>query len=952
MKAEKLMRKVVSGILFTGLFCQSITAEEYGELDDYKYVVVDTGQSNSYNNTKEITAPANGDDFYGQDAQFNGNQPSYTLSADGLTVYDNNTKLTWQKSADTDGDGDIDADDKLSHSNAQAYADDLNTKNYGGYNDWRLPSIKELYSLIDFDGTDPNPESTSSAGLIPYINTDYFDFEYGDTSAGERIIDAQYATSTLYVSSTGNDGGGTMFGVNFADGRIKGYGLKLFGSDKTFFVICVRSDANYGQNSFSDNGDDTISDNATGLMWSQGDSEKGLNWQEALAWVQTKNSTSYLGYNDWRLPNAKELQSIVDYSRSPDTTNSAAIDPLFNCTSVTNEAEQSDFPYYWTGTTHISSNGMGSTGVYIAFGRGMGYMNSTWVDVHGAGCQRSDPKTGDPDDYPYGRGPQGDAIHIYNYVRLVRDAGTVEYSPEIQVIENSVNIIDGSSSVDFGSTAAGTPVSKTFTVNNLGNSDLTLSEPITVPGGFTVTSSFNSTTLSSNASTTFIVELDANTAGSYNGTLSFANNDSDENPFDFTISGTVTEAPSELKASFSYSPESPAIGESVTFTDTSVGTPTSWSWNFGDGNSSTEQHPTHSYSEASVYSVVLTVADGSDSTDTKSVSLTVNESGSAPTITQHPKSISAVVGDTVSFTVTASGSTQLSYMWFVGGVEISGANESTYSLPSAEKNDEGSYYCVVSNDFGSATSSSAILTITEVIQNDEDYYLSRGSIIKIDAADYGLEEFSSKPKIYALINGKKKKLAVIESVNKNTPAASVTAVWKRKYKIYNASDYKSVKLSDLLIQTPIEPLELDSVIMKIVKEETTLAGNYYLACPEITTIDLVPETAGDEFTVIGRYFGSSLPTVKLEYLRNGDENKPAYTRCKVLKTESRIYKDAYSHDNKSCMKVQDDDLGAEEVGYSQVKVVYPNLSAKHTATGYIILDNGIGLDAYKLNSSD
>ena len=54
-------------------------------------------------------------------------------------------------------------------------------------------------------------------------------------------------------------------------------------------------------------------------------------------------------------------------------------------------------------------------------------MDDTWSDVHGAGAQRSDPKSGDPDDYPTGHGAQGDAICIYNYVRCVRDAdsGTV-----------------------------------------------------------------------------------------------------------------------------------------------------------------------------------------------------------------------------------------------------------------------------------------------------------------------------------------------------------------------------------------------------------------------------------------------------------------------------------------------------------------------------------------------
>ncbi len=44
----------------------------------------------------------------------------------------------------------------------------------------------------------------------------------------------------------------------------------------------------------------------------------------------------------------------------------------------------------------------------------------SWLDVHGAGAQRSDPKVGDPQDFPHGRGPQGDVIRIFNFVRCVR----------------------------------------------------------------------------------------------------------------------------------------------------------------------------------------------------------------------------------------------------------------------------------------------------------------------------------------------------------------------------------------------------------------------------------------------------------------------------------------------------------------------------------------------------
>ncbi len=146
--------------------------------------------------------------------------------------------------------------------------------------------------------------------------------------------------------------------------------------------------------------------------------------------MQSMDSSGYLGYSDWRLPNVKELQSIVDYSRSPSTTNSAAIDTVFNCTSIIDEGGVTDYPFFWSSTTHLDFFGNeyhSSEADYVAFGKALGYMPSpggfyTLMDVHGAGAQRTDPKEGDPSDYPDGRGPQGDVIRIYNYVRLVRDA--------------------------------------------------------------------------------------------------------------------------------------------------------------------------------------------------------------------------------------------------------------------------------------------------------------------------------------------------------------------------------------------------------------------------------------------------------------------------------------------------------------------------------------------------
>ncbi|MFW6163421.1 MAG: DUF1566 domain-containing protein, partial [Planctomycetota bacterium] len=380
---------------------------------DLPYPIVDTGQVRCYDARSEVAFPEPGEPFYGQDAQYVANPPRYRDNGDG-TVSDMVTGLMWQK----------DPGEKKTFRQAVAGAQKCSL---GGHDDWRLPTIKELYSLILFSGTDPDPRSADTARCRPFIDTDAFVFRYGDPRRGERIIDAQYATATRYVSAT-MGGNPTMFGVNFADGRIKGYPVGATPRrrpEKTYHVMYVRGNPAYGRNDFHDNGDGTVTDRATGLTWQQADSGRGMNWQEALAYAE---GLTLAGHDDWRLPNAKELQSVVDYSRSPDATRSAAIDPIFEVTTITNEGGKADAPCYWTGTTHAGLS-RASTAAYVAFGRALGWMRDRrsgryrLLDVHGAGAQRSDPKTGDPSRFPRGRGPQGDVIRIDNHVRCVRGGG-------------------------------------------------------------------------------------------------------------------------------------------------------------------------------------------------------------------------------------------------------------------------------------------------------------------------------------------------------------------------------------------------------------------------------------------------------------------------------------------------------------------------------------------------
>ncbi len=389
------------GVNVFSISCEKDTDSNPAPTDISGYPIVDTGVKAFYSNSAIISVPDEGTAFYGQDATYQGNQPSYTDNGDG-TITDNVTGLIWEK----------DMGEKITFAAASTKAQE---STLGEYTDWRVPTIKELYSLILFTG-----QVSGATTVKMFIDTDYFEQPLGDVNAGEREIDAQTWSSTEYVGTTMN-GDATVFGVNFIDGRIKGYPKFNPGSgsaNKMYFRM-VRGNLEYGINDFVNNNDGTISDKATGLMWQKADDGNARDWEEALAYTE---SLELSVYSDWRLPNAKELQSIVDYTRSPQTTNSPAISSIFETTEINDpEGNPGQYPFFWTGTTHLDGVNPYSGAVYIAFGEGMGQMNGILMDVHGAGCQRSDPKSGNIGDYPQYYGPQGDVRYVYNYVRCVRN---------------------------------------------------------------------------------------------------------------------------------------------------------------------------------------------------------------------------------------------------------------------------------------------------------------------------------------------------------------------------------------------------------------------------------------------------------------------------------------------------------------------------------------------------
>ncbi|MFZ4550079.1 MAG: DUF1566 domain-containing protein, partial [Bacteroidales bacterium] len=144
------------------------------------YTIVGTSQTGIWDATGNSITTVLGEAFFGQDAQFTHTTPAYTKSSDGLTVKDEVTGLTWQKTYDSG---------TYYWASIQTVVDNLNKQNYGGYSDWRVPTIKELYSLWD-----------ASVGW-PYINTAYFDIKYTDE---QELSHAIFWSSDKYTGVLGN----------------------------------------------------------------------------------------------------------------------------------------------------------------------------------------------------------------------------------------------------------------------------------------------------------------------------------------------------------------------------------------------------------------------------------------------------------------------------------------------------------------------------------------------------------------------------------------------------------------------------------------------------------------------------------------------------------------------------------------------------------------------------
>ena len=253
MKRSILKNSILSAILCVGTL--QMVAQK-----TLPFRLPDSGQTGSYTTTP------------GEDADYLVNAVSLTDNGDG-TVTDNITGLEWQK---TDG-------GEMTWENAGSYCENLLL---GGFSDWRLPTGIELLSINNFNH------------LNPALDNNYF-----TTTTAEYWWTCEVRADDPTKVWAVNSGGG--IGAHPKTETVSAGGVKQF------HVRAVRTPflTSFSVTHFTDNGNGTVSDNFTGLIWQKSEAPASMTWEQALEYAAT---SSLAGKTDWRLPDIKELQSLND----------------------------------------------------------------------------------------------------------------------------------------------------------------------------------------------------------------------------------------------------------------------------------------------------------------------------------------------------------------------------------------------------------------------------------------------------------------------------------------------------------------------------------------------------------------------------------------------------------------------------------------------------------------
>ena len=238
--------------------------------------------------------------IFGEDSDYTINPPSYTDNGNG-TVTDNVTGLIWQQKDDNV---------KRIWNDGVSYCDNLSL---AGYSDWRLPEIKELTNIVNYGKHNPAIDEMYFPNTISDSIGCYWSFT-------PLVDELKTVWCVEFFSGTVGSPGGTP--------------------PSSAYVRCVRRGEIIP--SFTDNGNGTVTDNVTGLMWQQEDDDTTREWEDAITYCE---SLSLAGHTNWRLPNIKELKSIVDYNK---------IVPAINTTYFPNtNYGYPPFTFYWSSSTFV-----------------------------------------------------------------------------------------------------------------------------------------------------------------------------------------------------------------------------------------------------------------------------------------------------------------------------------------------------------------------------------------------------------------------------------------------------------------------------------------------------------------------------------------------------------------------------------------------------------------------
>jgi hypothetical protein len=249
---------ITRNIFLLSLFFISING--YAQVSKTMKRLPDTGQTTSYATT------------FGEDNDYNLNIPTYINNNNG-TIADTVTGLMWQA-----GDG-----GEMSIENAIVFCDSLTL---GGYTNWRLPNAQESFSILNLQNANPA------------LNTTYFT----NTGAEYWWTSERQANDTNKIWCT-NAGGG--MGNHPRTETISAGGTKKFHVRAVRDVVTPITIPNH----FTDNGDSTITDNLTNLIWQKFPFTTSKTWEQALTYAENLILANAI---DWRLPNIKELQSLND----------------------------------------------------------------------------------------------------------------------------------------------------------------------------------------------------------------------------------------------------------------------------------------------------------------------------------------------------------------------------------------------------------------------------------------------------------------------------------------------------------------------------------------------------------------------------------------------------------------------------------------------------------------